>query len=264
MYELFPRPPTGSRPSVSSSGASFELEPGESPRTPSAFMASKPLPSIMTAESVILSQADSTHTSKFAPKFAARPSNHNFFKHHWLWEVSGAIFSLLCTMVVILILSKANGKPLSSWRFPVSPNALISIFSTLAKAALMVPVAACISQLKWMYFENAHALNELDVFDEASRGPWGSLELIFRLKMKPRAIMATWGSVITILALAMDPFAQQILSFPSHRTLLASYNGTSAYLAATQLYDNRVPIVSGTAEEVLAKNCEYKSSVSLA
>jgi hypothetical protein len=101
----------------------------------------------------------------------------------------------------------------------------------------MVPVAAGINQLKWMHFEKAHRLSDLEVFDETSRGPWGSLELIMRLNFNSRALLAIWGSLITIVALAMDPSAWQILSFPS---LVSSTQG-GAYLASSKTLTGPMP-----------------------
>lgn len=52
----------------------------------------------------------------------------------------------------------------------------------------------------------------LDVvdFDLASRGPWGSILLLIRLNSYHLASIGAW---ITVLALAIDPFSQQILQF---------------------------------------------------
>ncbi|KAF2424871.1 hypothetical protein EJ08DRAFT_700649 [Tothia fuscella] len=193
-------------------------------------------------------QPNDSNTS--TPK--TKPSKLRTFKNGWLWEISGALLSISCAISIIIILISTNNKPLSSWHFFIRPNALISIFSTLSKAALMVPVAACISQLKWLYFDSPHRLHDLDVFDEASRGPWGSLELILRLRFRLGMLLATWGGVITIVALGIDPFAQQILSFPSRRVLSKGDVGREAYLGATQFYDTRIPIFSPTAKEVTA------------
>jgi hypothetical protein len=48
--------------------------------------------------------------------------------------------------------------------------------------------------------------------DAASRGPLGSAILLFTLRARP---LASLGAAITILALAFDPFIQQIVQYPS-------------------------------------------------
>lgn len=70
----------------------------------------------------------------------------------WTIEISSQVFSILCMVAIIALLAKIDGSLLESWRSHVSPNAVISIASTAAKAALVLPVAQAISQLKWLHF----------------------------------------------------------------------------------------------------------------
>lgn len=51
----------------------------------------------------------------------------------------------------------------------------------------------------------------LRLFDNASRGPWGSFMLLLRIKGRS---LAALGAAITLFALAMDPFFQQVVGFP--------------------------------------------------
>lgn len=66
-----------------------------------------------------------------------------------------AVLSMLCIVVIIVILYKVSGKPLADWDEPVSLNAVISVLSTAVKAGLILPVAECISQLKWIYLQSS-------------------------------------------------------------------------------------------------------------
>jgi len=112
---------------------------------------------------------------------------------------------------------------------PDQPQHAISVFSTLSKSALLVAVAEGISQLKWIYFrERRHRLYDLQVFDEASRGPWGSLQLLWVLRLQ--AVVASVGAVITVASLAMDPFTQQILAYPE---VTVNVTGNDSYSSAT-------------------------------
>lgn len=71
-----------------------------------------------------------------------------------------------------------------------------------------------IGQLKWVYFEQRpHRLADFDTFDGGSRGPLGAIKMLY--KINGRAIVASIGGIVTILALAMDPFVQQVVSFES-------------------------------------------------
>lgn len=67
-----------------------------------------------------------------------------------------------------------------------------------------------ISQLKWSWYRNAHPLNDIAKFDHASRGVWGSFRLIRSLHVRN---LGSLGAAITILAIASDPFIQQIINY---------------------------------------------------
>jgi len=139
---------------------------------------------------------------------------HILVHRRWLWEFASLAVSTLAMTVIIIILFKVDGTALSDWAFPIQPNSMVSVFMTISKSALLVPIAECISQSKWLQFRRApRPLALLDGFDEASRGPWGSFMLLF----SPRAagLIAWSGAIMTIASLTLDPFTQQILAYPS-------------------------------------------------
>ncbi|KAH7121262.1 hypothetical protein B0J11DRAFT_62108 [Dendryphion nanum] len=143
------------------------------------------------------------------------------FHWNWSWEICGALLSIVCTTLMASIFFSMNERPLSHWKLPIQPNSLIAVFSTVAKSALLVPVTECISQLKWIYFEKRHPLSHMQVFDDASRGPWGSLVLLQKVKLN----LGTLGAVITILALTLEPFTQQVLDFPLRNSEVKNATG---------------------------------------
>ncbi|KAF2792355.1 hypothetical protein K505DRAFT_210984, partial [Melanomma pulvis-pyrius CBS 109.77] len=76
-----------------------------------------------------------------------------------------------------------------------------------AQLALLVPVASCIGQLKWLWFKaKPRKTTDLERFDMASRGPEGSLKLLFQL---PRLRLVSLGAIVTILMLSFQTFIQQ-------------------------------------------------------
>lgn len=128
----------------------------------------------------------------------------------WSWEILAITVSLGCMTSIVTILLKMKDHPLSEWTFSLSLPATIAIFSTAAKSTAGFAVAACISQYKWLYFKTAmRTLGDFDLFEEASRGPVGSLRL---LATRPRGL-ASIGAAATILALGFDVFIQQIIRF---------------------------------------------------
>ena len=95
-------------------------------------------------ESINLVQGDNAEEQVHGPKSMSKDS--------WMVEIISQLLSILCVVAVIAVLAKFHGSLLESWTSPVSPNAVISVLSTAAKAALILPVAQAISQLKWHHF----------------------------------------------------------------------------------------------------------------
>jgi Protein of unknown function (DUF3176) len=76
-----------------------------------------------------------------------------------------------------------EGQTVPQWRFEITLNAMIAIFATIAKAALLNPVTQCIFQLKWTWFASRERhLLDFQTFDQASRGEWGSFIFLIRVK----------------------------------------------------------------------------------
>lgn len=143
---------------------------------------------------------------------------------------------------------------LSTWtsKMALSPNTVISTLSTLGKAAMMLPVGESISQLKWLHILRDTARSvprgrftckyllirfrpmHMQSFDDASRGPLGSVAFIWKGRNYGSLGFLTYvGCVLTIAAVALDPFAQQIISFPSKQTMVAG----EALVKRSQVYD---------------------------
>lgn len=139
--------------------------------------------------------------------------NLNYFVNQWWgWEVLALLFSSVCIMAVAILLYNVHDRPLSQWPFTIAPNTLVSIFTTVAKSSALVAVTQALSQLKWDFFRpRTRPLYNIEAFNEASRGPWGAL--LFTYRTGGRALMASGAALIIVLALAMDSFAQQILTF---------------------------------------------------
>ncbi|KAF2225882.1 hypothetical protein BDZ85DRAFT_279545 [Elsinoe ampelina] len=153
----------------------------------------------------------------------------------WQWEFAASLFSLGCFAAVVGVLAANDQRPLSRWEFVfgITLNTFIAILSTLSRTALLVPVASGFSQLKWIHLMGPpRPLRDVQTFEDASRGPWGSFELIRRLHVGSK--LATWGSLITILTLAMGPFAQQLLSYPARSVL-----NDGAVFYRSQIYDSQ-------------------------
>lgn len=161
----------------------------------------------------------------------------------WVWEISACIFSICCLSAVAGILFRLQDRPLSLWNFAIAPNSLISVFATLSKSSMLLVVAECVSQMRWVHYQTGpHSLIDLDTFDAASRGPWGSFVLI--LKMRGKSWLTSLGCFLIILALAIDPFTQQILSFPTRSVGIPDTNNTLSWMPYTQEIASRRDVKS--------------------
>lgn len=109
------------------------------------------------------------------PRFFKR-SRLETLKDIWAWEVLSLFLSLASVFAIAVTLAILDGKALSWWKMPIKPNALISVFATISKSSLLLPTSECISQAKWIHFaKRKHCVKDLQTFDDASRGPFGSL-----------------------------------------------------------------------------------------
>ncbi|MCJ1475698.1 hypothetical protein MMC13_004361 [Lambiella insularis] len=97
---------------------------------------------------------------------------------------------------------------------------------------MLIPMGEALRQLKWLWFSRqAHNLQHLQAFDDASRGLWGAFQLI--LSTRGKAKLAAWGALITLIALAIDPFTQQVVVYE----IRATANG-NATISRAQNWDS--------------------------
>jgi hypothetical protein len=89
-------------------------------------------------------------------------------------------------------------------------------------------------RLKWLHFDSQpRRLADLEVFDSASRGPFGSLMMFFH--GSTRSTVAAAGALLTIVALAADPFSQQVVAVATRQVQAA---GGVAFFASPTVYDS--------------------------
>ncbi|KAK1993387.1 hypothetical protein LX36DRAFT_586463 [Colletotrichum falcatum] len=132
----------------------------------------------------------------------------------WYLDFAGAAVAIICMVLIAATLLEADGKQLAKWPLVISPNTIVSILTTITRTALLVPLGSSISQLKWRHLLlKARPLEHLQLFDSASRGPWGSLLMIRHLLLQSKIACAL--SLATILTLGISPSAQQILEYPT-------------------------------------------------
>ena len=153
----------------------------------------------------------------------------------WYKEILAIVATFSFQGAAVAILIHMSEQPLSAWNFLIGLNATISIFSTATKATLLLAVNACISQWKWLHFKGKkRPVADLDLFDDASRGSLGSLLFLAHFRWNMGAV----GSLITIIALAFEPFTQQVIVLKTRNQPQFNSSATFAfspdYLTDTQ------------------------------
>jgi hypothetical protein len=127
--------------------------------------------------------------------------------------MSACFVSVAASLALTAILWQYKNKPSPDWPNWLSLNTIVAIFATIIKTSILLVVAQGIGQLKWSWLAvgSAKPLQDLVRYDDASRGPIGSLRLLWRLRLSN--VLSSLAALITVLAVATDPFAQQILRY---------------------------------------------------
>jgi hypothetical protein len=142
----------------------------------------------------------------------------------WLFELLAWALCASGLIAIVIILLVIQNKPMPSWtaqrkgsdsKLTVTINSVISIFGTLIKSTLLIPVVASLHQLKWVWFRNDRPLADVKLFEGAGKGPLGSAIMIWTFRGKS---LACFGAFITIASLGMDFTLQQLVTYPLRPT----------------------------------------------
>jgi hypothetical protein len=158
--------------------------------------------------------------------------NFPSFIYNW-WICILSVFASLCAIVAIVgLLVLVDGKPIPSLPLQITVNTYVSFFAKIAEGTMLVAVNESISQLKWLWFREPRTLQDIQLFDDASRGPFGAVRLMIRTKTG----LIVLGGLVAVLALALDPFSQIIVSYPSRSVVKKT-----ASVGRAQAYDSGLP-----------------------
>lgn len=94
-----------------------------------------------------------------------------------LWALGGC-FATLAGLIALL--SSFDSRTVFQW-YNITLNTIVSTMAVTMKAFLIFAVTECIGQWKWIIFsQNKRALLDFEKIDLASRGPLGSMYLLWR------------------------------------------------------------------------------------
>ncbi|KAF4836421.1 hypothetical protein CGCTS75_v001701 [Colletotrichum tropicale] len=147
-------------------------------------------------------------------------------QYHWTLEIGAIVVSISSLVAILVLLPIFENQPLASWSLPVSLNAIVSVLGATSRASLAFAISACISQGKWNWFRQRNdSVMVFDRFEEASRGPWGSLRLLWWTKFRHWTAI---GALSAVILVGFEPFLQAVITFSGEEVEYAGLaNSTS-------------------------------------
>ncbi|CAG9984881.1 unnamed protein product, partial [Clonostachys byssicola] len=166
----------------------------------------------------------------------------------WAPELIWAFLSIMVFIALVITLRQYDKRPVPEWRFGLTLNTVVAFLSTICRSMTVVPISEGLSQLKWNWIATRRRpLWDLYTFDQASRGPIGSLLLMVTLRgrhvnpiehgMKGHAnsevrfITLGWlASLVMVSGLFTSFLTQSTIAYTNARALTT---GSSAPVART-------------------------------
>ncbi|CUS14680.1 unnamed protein product [Tuber aestivum] len=125
-------------------------------------------------------------------------------------HVAALCLSGMMIVVMVLLLRRYENKPAPDWK-TVTINSALSWLGVFGKLPLMMVVAECIGQMKWILFgKERRKLSDLDLIDGASRDPLGALNWLLRFR---GGFLVHLGAAFVLASIGFDPAVQQLVSY---------------------------------------------------
>ncbi|KAI0421798.1 hypothetical protein F5X98DRAFT_370427 [Xylaria grammica] len=131
---------------------------------------------------------------------------------------------LAAAAALVVLLSTFNGRLEPSWGDNIQLGTVLIAIMSVYRLALKAIVEACVGQGAWIWVSGFRKgkteakLEDFKMFDEASRGLYGALVLLWRMKASHFACV---GSLITILILGFETFSSQMVTYTEVPTVFA-------------------------------------------
>lgn len=163
----------------------------------------------------------------------------------WVPEYLALSISMACMVAIFSMLFYFHDKALDTWHSSLSIGTVLSILVTTLKGSALLATTSALGQLKWAWYSSSpQPLRHFQIFDYASRGPFGALVLLWS---RPLSILACLGALIMILILGVEAAVQSSTSQPLRSQFQLSNAAASIPIATT--YDSYWP--SGHSDPLL-------------
>ncbi|KAK8135316.1 hypothetical protein PG984_003256 [Apiospora sp. TS-2023a] len=165
----------------------------------------------------------------------------------WKWELLLLLLSILSFVATVITLYRLNNTSLDSWGFFLGLNTVVSILAAISRAALAFAVSSCVGQAKWNWYrQKQDSLYVFERFDQASRGPWGSVRLLGTIWLRH---WSAFGAILIVILLAYEPFMQTIIT--QYGVLDVNPSNTQAMAGRCQRLDSgQVVFVGDGGQEI--------------
>lgn len=152
------------------------------------------------------------------------PSKRATITSTW-WLECICLFLMIGALVAVAItVQKYEGMPQPRWRYSITVNTLIAVYTVIITAAMVKILSSGLSQLKWLWYRKQRSLGDMEYWDQATRGPWGSMLLLWRLRAGD--LIAVMGAVTIVLAVLLAPLTQLLVHYRTCRILDSTSNAT--------------------------------------
>lgn len=176
----------------------------------------------------------------------------------WTTEILVLLGGLLCLLAIVVILHRADGRPPPQWPLNTNLNTIVAFLASLAKVTFVMAIVEALGQLKWMWFLSAkpRPLMDFQVFDQATKGGWGSWKLLFRGK----GWLASFGALILVSGLMTGTFTQMAITYPVILAEARNGSETATVERATgfSVYDGGEKLIPGPFEAVREQQAVYQ------
>ena len=135
------------------------------------------------ANQVLPMAIEDTSKSTSSPQSLPQLSWFRIFQETGILELLGLLFSAAGLIAIAIILRMYDGKQRPTWS--ISLNAIVAVLSAIVNVGALYSVTHAVNQLKWVWFsEKERKLADIQVFDSASRGVFGSVALLLHLRAR--------------------------------------------------------------------------------
>ncbi|KAI8712450.1 hypothetical protein NCS52_01343200 [Fusarium sp. LHS14.1] len=149
----------------------------------------------------------------------------------WMLEIGSITLASAAVAAMVILLLNFDGERVFDGPM-VTLNAIISTLSTTSRVCLLAMLASSISQWNWLLFSTRpRRLVDFEYFSAASRGPLGSLKVLLDFRILGGVVVRA-GALVTVLTIALDPFAQQLVQLKQAIRMETSHIGQASIAKA--------------------------------